>query len=64
MSSDLSEASRMIEDCEKRESQLSDWERSYVDSLSRQVARGASLSPKQQDILDTLWDRVTTEKRR
>lgn len=53
------EHATMIEDCEKRESKLSDWERSFVDSISMQLSKGFSLSPKQAEALDTIWDRVT-----
>ncbi len=49
----------MIEDCEKRESKLTDWERSFIDSLSAQVARGRALTDKQAAALDRIWERVT-----
>jgi hypothetical protein len=30
----------LIEDCEKREERLSDWERGFIDSLRRQIEAG------------------------
>jgi len=49
----------MLADCEKRESKLSDWERTFVDSLGQQIARGRTPTPKQTATLDAIWERVT-----
>lgn len=49
----------LIEDCEKRESKLSDWERNFVDSLRRQIEQARAPTPKQVDTLDALWEKVT-----
>ena len=49
----------MVEDCENRESKLTDWERTFVDSLKDQLSRGRALSEKQSDRLDAIWERVT-----
>lgn len=49
----------MVEDCENRESKLTDWERSFVDSLRAQLERSRPLTPKQVDTLDAIWERVT-----
>lgn len=53
------EHTTMIEDCEKRESKLSDWERSFIDSISMQLSRGSSLTEKQAARLDAVWERIT-----
>lgn len=49
----------LIEDCEKREERLTDWERTFIDSLRRQIEDGRRPSPKQIDSLDTAWERAT-----
>lgn len=49
----------MVDDCEKRESKLSDWEREFIDSLSHQLAKGRALSERQAERLDEIWNRVT-----
>ncbi len=49
----------MVADCENRESKLTDWERSFVDSLRAQLERSRPLSQKQIDALDAIWERVT-----
>lgn len=49
----------MIEDCQQRESSLTDWERSFLDSIEQQLSRGGMLSEKQRDRLDAIWERVT-----
>ncbi len=49
----------LLDDCEKRESNLTDWEREFVDSLRRQIDDGRRPTQKQADTLDRLWERVT-----
>lgn len=57
---DNNEHATLIEDCIKRESKLSDWERSFIDSIEKQLEEpGYVLSPKQADRLDEIWERVT-----
>lgn len=53
------EYQRMIHDCEQRESQLSDWERGFIDSLGKQISDGKMPTPKQIERLDEIWERVT-----
>lgn len=55
---DASEHALMIEDCEKRESQLTDWEAGFIDSISKQIAV-RPLSAKQAETLERIWERVT-----
>lgn len=50
---------QMVEDCENRESKLTDWERGFIDSLRNQVDAGRQLSEKQAARLDEIWERVT-----
>lgn len=64
MPNGLSEIVQMIQDCEARESQLSDWERGFIDSLGTQLAKGGRPSQAQQDKLDAIWERVTTKPQR
>ena len=49
----------LLDDCEKRDERLSDWERGFVDSLRSQIARGRWPTPKQVKTLDTIWERAT-----
>lgn len=49
----------LLDDCEKREERLTDWERGFVDSLRRQIEQGRRPSPKQTETLDTVWERAT-----
>ena len=55
---DHDEHQQMVTDCENRESKLTtDWERSFIDSISRQLADGHRLSEKQAERLDAIWER-------
>lgn len=56
---DNDEISTYIRDVMARESKLTEWERSFVQSISEQHDRSGSLSPKQNEILERIWDRVT-----
>lgn len=49
----------MIVDCENREEMLSDWERTFIDSLRKQIEDGRRPTPKQIDCLDTAWEKAT-----
>ena len=49
----------LLDDCEKREERLTDWERGFVDSLRRQIEQGRRPSQKQIEALDTAWERAT-----
>ncbi|MBX9960942.1 MAG: hypothetical protein K2Y15_12470 [Burkholderiaceae bacterium] len=53
------EHQQMVKDCENRESKLTDWERGFIDSISKQLAEGRRLSVKQAETLDDIWERVT-----
>jgi len=50
----------MLDDCEKRESRLSDWERGFVDSLRAWIESGKRPSQKQIDALDNIWEKATS----
>lgn len=50
---------QMLDDCEARESRLTDWERGFVDSLRSQIGHGKAPSPKQIESLDSIWERAT-----
>jgi hypothetical protein len=51
----------LLDDCEKREQWLTDWERGFVDSLRHQLERGRRPTPKQIEALDTIWERATAK---
>lgn len=39
------EHQQMVKDCIDREAKLTDWERSFIDSIERQLATGRRLQP-------------------
>ena len=49
----------LLDDCERREERLSDWERGFVDSLRRQIEQVRRPTPKQIEALDRAWERAT-----
>ena len=55
----LTEQEQMVEDCEQRESRLSDWERAFIDSIGNQLRDGRTLTAKQAETLDSIWERAT-----
>ena len=56
---DSTEHMTMVEDCEARESRLSEWDAQFIDSIKRQLVDGRSLSKKQAEKLDEIWERAT-----
>lgn len=55
----MSDVEQMISDCETRESRLSEWEREFVSSLRERVDAGLSLTSKQEETLETVWNNAT-----
>lgn len=55
----MEEHMTMVEDCENRESKLSDWERGFIESVGSQLRAGKSLTAKQIEKLEAIWERVT-----
>ena len=51
--------STMIEDCQNRESKLSDWEAQFIDNIDSQIRDDGSLSEKQQEKLEQIWEKIT-----
>lgn len=56
---DAGETLQLLEDCEHREERLSEFERGFIDSAKRQLEEGRSLTKKQADLLDEIWERAT-----
>jgi hypothetical protein len=52
---------QLIEDCEDREDRLTDWERTFIDSVKRALEGGGALSEKQAEKLESIWERVTAK---
>ena len=50
----------LLDDCEKREERLSDWERGFVDSLRAQIEKDRRPTVKQIEALDSIWERATS----
>lgn len=57
----MTEHEQQVADCERRESRLTDWERGFIDSVSRQLAAGRRLTERQADTLSTIWEKATEE---
>lgn len=53
------EYERMLKDCQKREERLTDWERNFIDSLEHRMLHGGVPTPKQCEVIDRIWERVT-----
>lgn len=51
----------LVEDCERRESRLTDWERQFIDSLRSQLEEGRRPSKTQIEKLDEVWEKATAK---
>lgn len=58
---DMDEQLTMVEDCEARESRMTDWERGFIDSLKTRLCAGGPLSEEQARKLDEVWERVCSK---
>lgn len=55
----MSEHKQMVADCIARESRLSDWERGFIESIGERIDRGQTLTEKQAETLDRVWNSAT-----
>ena len=53
------EYEQMIDDCEARESRLSEWEAEFIDSLRHQLSKGRGLTERQIERLNVIWEKAT-----
>jgi len=51
------EVSQMIADCQKRRAKMSEWERDFMQVISKKLPH--KLTEKQLDRLNIIWDKVT-----
>lgn len=57
--SDKLEITTMINDCVRKLSRCNPWETDFIKSIQKQNAEGKSLSLKQIESLDKIWEKVT-----
>ena len=50
---------QLVDDCEKREARLTDWDRGFIDSIRARLEREQMLTPAQIDTLEGIWERAT-----
>ena len=50
----------MLDDCEKREERLTEWECGFIDSLRSYIAAGRRPTAKQVETLDAICERATS----
>lgn len=55
----MDDTDQLIADCEAREEKLTEWEQGFIQSIREQFDRRGSLSERQREILDKIWERVT-----
>jgi hypothetical protein len=52
---------QQIADCRKRERLLSAWDADFLDSISERLDDNRTLSPKQIEKLDEIWEKATSK---
>lgn len=56
----VDEYMKLVNDCEQRESRLTEWESGFVESVRNRLNNKQPLSAKQTETLDRIWERVTS----
>lgn len=51
----------LVDDCEKRESRLTQWQVEFIDSIRHQLENEKPLSIRQTETLETIWELATAE---
>ena len=49
----------MLQDCMNRAELLSEWESNFIQSLHERVMEATALTPRQVEVLDGIWEKVT-----
>ena len=52
---------QMIDDCEDRESKLSEWDINFLESIRNRVEQGISLTDRQTKVLENIWEKSTKD---
>jgi len=55
----MEDTRQLLDDCEAREESLTDWERNFIDSIRHQFDKNGSLSERQYEVLEKIWNRIT-----
>ena len=50
---------QLITDCEDRDSKLTEWERTFLDSIKNQLEMRGFLTSRQTDNLAKIWKKAT-----
>ncbi len=56
----VEEALQLIEDCKNRYQKLSVWDSEFIEALSEQISMTNGLSQKQMQVLEKIWEKVTS----
>ena len=52
---------QMIDDCEDRESKLSEWDINFLESIRNRVEEGISPTGRQIRVLENIWEKSTKD---
>jgi hypothetical protein len=55
----INEIDQLIADCERRDDKLSEWEQGFIQSVRELFDRRGSLSDKQLETLNNIWEKIT-----
>lgn len=56
---DIDTLLQMIDDCEARESRLTEWEIGFLDAVRDWIAHNKPVTESQDEKINAIWDRVT-----
>ena len=52
---------QQIEDCRKRDHMISAWDADFLESIESRLLMGNTLTPKQTNKLDEIWEKATSK---
>lgn len=55
----MEEYMQMIEDCEERESCLSEWEAGFISSMRNWLEQNKRPTPRQEEAINRIWNKAT-----
>jgi hypothetical protein len=61
MTNQIAEHLEMLDDCEDRDTKMTEWELGFCESIRDRLENNVPLTVKQADTLENIWERVTDE---
>lgn len=57
--SDDDDYAQLVEDCNNRDTKMTDWEQRFISDMDRRLQQGDVLTERQREKIVEIWERIT-----